>query len=680
MASQVCPLLGLVDERGAYLTYPSFENRCYATSPHQAIALNEQTFFCLGGNYERCPRYQASVGGRSSWAPPTADEPEPEPAAAASAWSEEAAEPAASFAEAPAAGDSFWTPPPPSGSQGRRNGGGAGGRPVWPLLLAAGTLVVVLVLCALVSASWLGLQALSARLALAPTGTPLVERGTVAPGGPVAPGGAGQLPGVLPPGLPLTGTITADGFLIVVVTVTPTPTAVQPILPTATSPPPTPTPFPTDTPLPFFPTPTPEPPVFDTPTPRPTPTPRDTPTPFPTPTPYVPPPTPTEAPPTPTFAPPTATFEPFVLRFTAEPSAIIFGQESTLSWEVRGVRAFFLDGQPMNGPTGSMRVRPTSTTTYVLRVIRVDGGVQEVTQTVTVTPPTPTPTPTATPWPFYRLPPPAVTTTVINGAACTSVNGCPAFTLLIGNQGATTFRYRLEKFNNEPWPAGWYSVLCWGSTCFPWDRPVERTLAPGAIETVTLNFSVPALVDGQRGIVNVRGYCLECGPYPFFEERLTAVVSTQAPTPTPTPTLTLTPTPTATPTPTPTSARSVTLAISPSSDVTISAGQGCNLGDGCQVFLATITNTGVGSDTYVASLIPLSVPAGWDPNLCTTTACFAADVSDQRTLPAGASEVLIIRMRLTSTPLSGDFSDFRVQVALINAGPVVTRDLRVRWN
>lgn len=680
MPSQVCPLLGLVDERGAYLTYPSFENRCYATGSHQAVALNEQTFFCLGGNYERCPRYQASAGARSPWAPPAADAaPEPEPAADAAAWSEAPrAEPASSFTEPADAGESLWAASPAPSSVGGlgtgRGGNGAGGRPVWPLLLAAGTLVVVLTLCAFLSASWLGLRALSSQLALAPSGTPIVERATPAPGG------GGLVPGVLPPGLPLTGTVTADGFLIVVVTVTPTPTPVQPFLPTPTLQPPTPTPFPTDTPLSFFPTPTPELPVFDTPTPRPTPTPRDTPTPFPTSPPYVPPPTPTEAPPTPTSAPPTATFEPFVLRFTAEPTSIIFGQETTLSWEVRGVRAFFLDGQPMNGPTGSMRVRPTSTTTYVLRVIRVDGGVQEVTQTVTVTPPTATPTPTATPWPFYRLPPPAVTTTVINGSACTSVNGCPAFTLLIGNQGSSTFRYRLEKFNNEPWPFGWYSVLCWGSSCFPWDRPVERTLAPGAIETVTLNFSVPSLVDGQRGIVSVRGYCLECGPYPFFEERLTAVVSTQAATATPTPTLTFTPTPTVTPTPTPTSARSITVAISPSSDVTIGASSGCNVGDGCQVFLATITNTGVGTDTYVASLIPLSVPAGWDPNLCTSTACFATDVSDQRTLAAGASEVLIVRMRLTTTPLSGDFSDFRLQVALINAGPVVPRDLRVRWN
>ena len=59
MASEVCPLLGLDDDRGAYLTYPSYENRCYAPDSAESIPLNEQTFFCLGGHMERCPRYQA---------------------------------------------------------------------------------------------------------------------------------------------------------------------------------------------------------------------------------------------------------------------------------------------------------------------------------------------------------------------------------------------------------------------------------------------------------------------------------------------------------------------------------------------------------------------------------------------------------------------------------------------
>jgi hypothetical protein len=46
--TDVCPLLGLVDEQGAYLTYPSYENRCYSSRAPQPIPLNEQTFFLSG--------------------------------------------------------------------------------------------------------------------------------------------------------------------------------------------------------------------------------------------------------------------------------------------------------------------------------------------------------------------------------------------------------------------------------------------------------------------------------------------------------------------------------------------------------------------------------------------------------------------------------------------------------
>ena len=66
MASEVCPLLGLDDDRGAYLTYPSYENCCYAPETAELIPLNEQTFFCLGGHMERCPRYQARQASQPS--------------------------------------------------------------------------------------------------------------------------------------------------------------------------------------------------------------------------------------------------------------------------------------------------------------------------------------------------------------------------------------------------------------------------------------------------------------------------------------------------------------------------------------------------------------------------------------------------------------------------------------
>ncbi|MCB9153613.1 MAG: hypothetical protein H6649_06105 [Caldilineae bacterium] len=51
----VCPFLGLADDRGSYLTYPSYENRCYAPPDAETISLNEQTFFCIGGNRSAAP-------------------------------------------------------------------------------------------------------------------------------------------------------------------------------------------------------------------------------------------------------------------------------------------------------------------------------------------------------------------------------------------------------------------------------------------------------------------------------------------------------------------------------------------------------------------------------------------------------------------------------------------------
>jgi hypothetical protein len=678
-SQQVCPLLGLLEERGAYLTYPSFENRCYAPGSSEAIPLNEQTFFCLGGNKERCPRFQArqaapaaaaaAASARSPYAPPLPEEESPSgaPAEPEPVWSDEPLDSAAADG-APEAelvyADSSWASAPPSGAFGAT--GGAARRPVWPLLLAAGTLVVVLMLCGFAFASLFGLRTLRAQLALGPTTTPIIERGTLAPGS-----------------IPFTGTVTADGFVIVVITRQPadaaTAQAGSPTL--VATPTPTETPWFTDTPVGFNPTPTEffPPSVFETPTERATPTPRDTPTPFPTfpPATPVPPATSTPVVAATSTPVPSATFEPFVLRFVAEPTSIFYGAESTLTWEVRGVKAFFLDGEPMSGPTGSRRVKPLTTTTYVLRVIKADNSVQEVTQTVTVSLPTPTPTPTATPYPYYRLPPPGNTTANINGSGCVTLNGCAAFTILVGNQGSTPFKYRIEKSDSASWPSGWVSVLCWGSTCVSWDKPAERSLAVGATETFTLNFSVPELTDGLQGTVTLRGYCVECGPNPFFEQRFTATISTAAATATPTPTLAATSTPT--PTPTATGARSMSVTVLPGTEATINSGSGCNAGDGCQVFNVVIQNTGSSTDSYIASLSPLSVLSGWDPNLCVSGSCFTNDTSDVRTLAAGASDQLAIRMRLNTTPSAGQQSDFRLQVTLTNNGPTTTRDLRVRF-
>ena len=88
--------------------------------------------------------------------------------------------------------------------------------------------------------------------------------------------------------------------------------------------------------------------------------------------------------------------EPFYVSFVANPTSIVAGQTSTLTWTVRGVKAIYLDGEPVSGPTGSQIVKPLVTTTYVLRIIMPDNTVREEAQTVTVTAATPSVTPTTT--------------------------------------------------------------------------------------------------------------------------------------------------------------------------------------------------------------------------------------------------------------------------------------------
>lgn len=569
MQSQVCPFLGLVDERGAYLTYPSFENRCYAPPASEAIALNEQTFFCLGGNHERCPRFQARQAADASAPAPAAAEPPPY----SPGWQPQDANGETAPTDALGEADGSWQfdeasdlpaadqavgaglyaaytapPPPPPGYGGGPGAAGGSRRPVWPLLLAAGTLVVTLVLCGFVSAAWFGLQTLSASLALRPTGTPLVEAGTPQPSA-----------------LPFTGTVTADGYIIVVLT--PSASLSGTVSPTAT-PTSTPSPSPTDTLVPFVPfdTPTPIPtiPGLETPDFRPTPTPRDTPTFAPT---WTPAPTFT---PFATFTPspvPSATFESFVVRFVAEPASIQYGQFSTLTYEIRGVKAAYVNDDPVTGPVGSVRVQPTKTTTYVLRVIKVDNSVLEVTQTVTVSLPTPTATPTltATPTatPYYQISfAENRNTALIDGSGCQTGNGCSVFQIQVVNLGNRPVDYRFEKLQNLP--TGWSAVFCFDNGCEFSSLTRRRTLNANTLDTTSLNFLLPSGVrDEQTGSVTVKGYL--CAPnqgsecLPVYSQDFTIIIDIP---PTPQPTGTATPTSTSTPTSTPTPTATPTTALS----------------------------------------------------------------------------------------------------------------------
>lgn len=548
----VCPLLGLAEEQGAYLTYPSYENRCYSSRAPQPIPLNEQTFFCLGGHSERCPRFQArqallkaneeqeaaaAAGPESAasdeWPQPgEGDEAQAAAAAATLAWSDELA------AEEWQDPEPDLMPPPP-GYMLPAAASGRSRRPVWPLLLAAGTLVAVLMMCGLASAGWLGWRALSTSLAVQSSGTPVVEGG-----------------GTPPPALVITGTSIPGGVVVVVATPTPNPpeaTATAAAAATATAlgifEPPTATP----TEFVSFETPAFETPSFEQPTPTwtpfvfETPTPRDTPTFFPTNTPVP------VATATATWTPfPVATAtpvtEPFSVSFIANPLSIDYGQSSTLTWTVRGVKAIYLDGEAISGPTGSKIVRPLTTTTYVLRIILLDNSVREETQTVTVSVPTPsaTPTPTATPTatPFINMVfAQDLSITSISGqdASCRTGSGCTLFQVQVRNVGNRPAEYQLTK--SETIPVGWGVFFCWATDCEFGNTPPAKTLAPGARDTISINYRVPSvLIDGDVATVNVTGTCPACAIPPFQTYSNTFRVLVILPTPTPTWTPTATPT------------------------------------------------------------------------------------------------------------------------------------------
>ena len=587
MASEVCPLLGLDDDRGAYLTYPSYENRCYAPDAAESIPLNEQTFFCLGGHMERCPRYQARQASQPTggFSDSSSNATVPGDGAAADSLSAGDSESVAptDYRDTISYGDDFvweeasdtgWTdvgpdlppPPPPPVAWLQAGPNEPSRRPVWPLLLAAGTLVGVLMVCALASAGWIGIRALSSQLTLNPTPTPSV-----------VPGGTGVAP--------IVAVTTLVAALPTATLEPPIATALAGVLATETSIAATATSaaqFPSATPSPtgsvVFESPTPDlstatptwtPFVFETPTPR------DTPIIFPTNTPFDPGvATATFTPfPSVTVATATPVTEPFYVSFVANPTSIVAGQTSTLTWTVRGVKAIYLDGEPVSGPTGSQIVKPSVTTTYVLRIIMPDNTVREEAQTVTVTAATPSVTPTTTSTPtalpeYMAAFSENLSVTSINGSegTCRVDNGCTLFLIQVQNQGNRSIKYWVTK--EQTVPIGWGAYFCWASDCFFGNTPAPKVLAPGQKENISLNFRVPSvLFNGDIATVDVKGYfsCDGCSTptvyQPYSNEfRVLVILPTATPVPTGTQpaTATYTPTPTVTPTATATATPSVT--------------------------------------------------------------------------------------------------------------------------
>jgi hypothetical protein len=93
-------------------------------------------------------------------------------------------------------------------------------------------------------------------------------------------------------------------------------------------------------------------------------------------------PAPTPQPTATTSAPPAGAPS---ITFTADETTISSGNCTRLHWDVQNVREVYLDGEGVVGQ-GKKKVCPTSTTSYVLRVVLLDGTVVERTVTIQVTP------------------------------------------------------------------------------------------------------------------------------------------------------------------------------------------------------------------------------------------------------------------------------------------------------
>jgi formylglycine-generating enzyme required for sulfatase activity len=146
----------------------------------------------------------------------------------------------------------------------------------------------------------------------------------------------------------------------------------------------------------------------------------------------------------------------------------------------------------------------------------------------TYTPTLGTPTATITPTPFLAMvfgPGSGVASIGSQDASCRAGSGCTLFQLHVSSTGNQPVEYQLSK--KESIPVGWGVFFCWEGDCEFGNAPPSRILAPGARDTVSINFRVPSvLVDGDQAVVNVNGTCPSCPSPPFqpYSETFTVVV------------------------------------------------------------------------------------------------------------------------------------------------------------
>ncbi len=64
MARRFCPYLGLRNDAESHISYPSYDNFCYASGERRVVSMSEQARFCLSGQHQTCYQFSAAARGR----------------------------------------------------------------------------------------------------------------------------------------------------------------------------------------------------------------------------------------------------------------------------------------------------------------------------------------------------------------------------------------------------------------------------------------------------------------------------------------------------------------------------------------------------------------------------------------------------------------------------------------
>lgn len=72
MTRRFCPCLGLRDDAETHISYPSYDNFCYASGERRVVSMSEQARYCLSGQHTTCYQCAVTAKGRGpGWRPAT---------------------------------------------------------------------------------------------------------------------------------------------------------------------------------------------------------------------------------------------------------------------------------------------------------------------------------------------------------------------------------------------------------------------------------------------------------------------------------------------------------------------------------------------------------------------------------------------------------------------------------